>query len=445
MSLIVPTLESILGSSAVVAWEGADPQWRAQVVQAIDSEIAVECIVYPSTQAELAEVVTCASQNHWRALPCGSGSKLHWGGLAEKVQMIISTSRLNRLVEHASGDLTVTAEAGMGLANLQSTLATAGQFLAIDPAYAERATLGGIVATADTGALRQRYGGIRDILIGLSMVRSDGKMAKSGGRVVKNVAGYDLMKLLTGSYGTLGILAQLTFRIYPLPAASQTLVLVGSADLIAQATATLFGSALTPTAMDLLTPALVTALEMGTGMGLAVRFQNLDVSVVQQSAQVMQIGLGLGLNTLSFTADAEANLWRQLSEQIHPPSHKPVITCKIGVEPAHAVDTLRQIDPLLSARSTSSADLSMGRAVIHAGSGLGSVCLPLELSHTLPALRQLCQAQGGFLTILAAPLEVKRQIEVWGYSGNALSVMQRLKTQFDPDHLLSPHRFVGNI
>ncbi len=433
MSAIVQTLASILGSDAVVAWERLDPGLQAQISKALTPATAVESVVYPATAAELAEVMTCAYRNRWRVLPCGSGSKLHWGGLAAGIQIVISTARLNQLEEHASGDLTVTAAAGMPLADLQPILASAGQFLAVDPAYADRATLGGIVATADTGSGRQRYGGIRDMLIGLSMVRSDGKIAKAGGRVVKNVAGYDLMKLMTGSYGTLGILTQLTFRIYPLPAASQTVLLTGTADLIATATAKILASVLTPTALDLLTPATVSRLEQGTGMGLAVRFQTIEVSVAQQSEQVLQLGQTLGLTATRLEAAAETILWQQLQAQIDAPPLNPVITCKIGVEPSKAVAALSQINQL--------ASLSLGR--IHAGSGLGIVQLPVVSSDVLLTLRQFCQTQGGFLTVLAAPLDLKQRLDPWGYPGNALPVMQQLKAQFDPEHLLSPHRFVG--
>ena len=146
---------------------------------------------------------------------------------------IVSTQKLDRLIAHAVGDLTVTVEAGMKFAKLQEILATAGQFLPLDPAYPDRASIGGIIATADTGSLRHRYGGVRDLLLGITFVRADGKIAKAGGRVVKNVAGYDMMKLFTGAYGTLGILTEVTFRVYPLPTTEGTVILTGAADKLA--------------------------------------------------------------------------------------------------------------------------------------------------------------------------------------------------------------------
>ena len=193
---------------------------------------SISHLVYPNTPEELAAVISYAKQQGLRVLPCGRGSKLHWGGLVDGVNLVISTERLNQVIDHAIGDLTVTAEAGIKFSDLQKMLRKSGQFLAIDPHYPDHATLGGIISTADTGALRHRYNSIRDMILGISFVRSDGQLVKAGGRVVKNVAGYDLMKLLTGAYGTLGIITQVTLRVYPISHAAQTVVLSGHRGLI---------------------------------------------------------------------------------------------------------------------------------------------------------------------------------------------------------------------
>jgi glycolate oxidase FAD binding subunit len=167
----------------------------------------------PTSESELAELVTIANRDRTQLVVAGNSTKLDWGGTVKGAKSIVSTQKLDRLIAHAVGDLTVTVEAGINFANLQTILAAAGQFLPLDPVYPDRATIGGIIATANTGSLRHRYGGVRDLLLGISFVRSDGKIAKAGGRVVKNVAGYDMMKLFTGSYGTLGILTAVTLRV----------------------------------------------------------------------------------------------------------------------------------------------------------------------------------------------------------------------------------------
>ncbi|MUL36292.1 FAD-binding oxidoreductase [Gloeocapsopsis dulcis] len=430
MNAIAQKLETIVGTPGVVAWDNIEATRRKRIQQAIAIE-NYPCLVYPETQAELAAVVTCAYQNQWKILPCGSTTKLDWGGLAQGIQIVISTERIHQLIEHAVGDLTITAEAGIKFADLQATLATAGQFLAFDPTTPESATLGGIVATADTGSLRQRYGGVRDQLLGISFVRADGKIAKAGGRVVKNVAGYDLMKLFTGSYGTLGIITSVTFRVYPIPEASRTVVLTGNADAIAQAVTSLRTSALTPVASDLLSKQLVANLDIGQGLGLVVRFQSLTASVQQQATSLLELGQQLNLQGTVY-ADDETELWQKLQQQMRSPTTPTAITCKIGVLPTKVVATLTQFDPYMG--------------LIHTGSGLGLLQFDAEVDkQSIFQMRDFCQSQGGFFTVLAAPQALKETIDVWGYKGNALAMMQRIKQQFDPNNILSPRRFVGGI
>lgn len=421
-------LASIVGEkNAVCLWEKIELGQQKRIQQAIASGKLPICIVYPRTQEQLAAVIATAHTNNWRVLPCGSGSKLSWGGLAKGVDIVVSTERINQLIEHAVGDLTVTVEAGMKFSDLQALLAKSRQFLALDPTAPESATIGGIVATGDTGSLRQRYGSVRDQLLGITFVRADGQIAKAGGRVVKNVAGYDLMKLLTGSYGTLGFISQLTFRLYPLAEASGTVVLTGKAEAVSQAADILRGSALTPVQADLLSTKLVSSLGLGQGLGLIARFQSISESVKEQSNRVLEVGQKLGLDGAIFADDDEANLWQRLQKRIHSTATESVITCKIGVLPTAAVEILTQVE----------------LGLIHISSGLG--LLQLESKNQVLKIRDRTQAHRGFLTVLSAPIAVKEQIDVWGYTDNALPLMRRIKEQFDSKNILSPGRFVGGI
>jgi glycolate oxidase FAD binding subunit len=447
MKAIAQELELIVGNSGICDWENLKPLWQERLAKVNAPDSIPSSIVYPSTAEELASIMSRAYSNSWNVLPCGSGSKLGWGGIAKNLDLVVSTERLNRVIEHAVGDLTVTVEAGVKFADLQDILLKTGQFLPLEPAYPQDATIGGIVATADSGSLRHRYGGVRDMLLGISFVRSDGQIAKAGGRVVKNVAGYDLMKLFTGCYGTLGILTEVTFRVYPVQEAAGTVVLTGEAEavreahgesLIASATKTLLASALTPTAVDLLSTQLVTQLSLGQGMGLMVRFQSVTQSVKEQSSRLLEVGQKLGLQGTVYTDADEANLWQSLPEKIWTAPQQPAITCKIGVLPTAAVTTLTKLDTLTS---------SSGLGLIHAGSGLGLLRLDpaVVTPQTIMEMRRHCESQNGFLTVLEAPISLKQQLDVWGYSGNALNIMRAIKQQFDPKNLLSPQRFVGGI
>ena len=421
-------LESIVGTSGICLWQDTEDFWQKRVEKAVAPDTQIACTVYPNSQEELAAVIACARQNQWAILPCGNGSKLDWGGLVKGVKIAVSTARLNHLVEHAVGDLTVTAEAGMLVVDLQEILGKAGQFLPIDPAYPQQATLGGIVATADAGSLRHRYRGVRDLLLGMTFVRSDGKIAKAGGRVVKNVAGYDLMKLFTGAYGTLGIISQVTFRVYPLPESSGTVILTGETNALAEATQILLSSALTPTAVDLLSPQLVKKLSLGKGSGLVVRFQSIAESVKQQSGRLLEVAEKLGLQGTNCDENDQYELWQRLPETVWDSSTNSAIICKIGIRPSAAVKAINE--------------LPIQDALIHAGSGLGVLRFETATADTLLQVRKACEAKGGFLTVLVAPAHIKQGLDVWGYTGSAIDLMRRIKQEFDPENILNCDRFI---
>jgi glycolate oxidase FAD binding subunit len=436
MTIAIATQLKSINDAELIELGDADVYWH-KIYQIVDSRQPIY-LLFPQTIEALAAIVRQASQQQWRILICGHASKLNWGKITQDIQLVVSTQKCDRLIEHAVGDLTVTVEAGMKLADLQSKLRSHHQFLPIDTHHAD-ATLGGIVATADAGSWRQRYGGVRDLLLGLSFVRADGEIAKAGGRVVKNVAGYDLMKLFTGAYGTLGVITQLTFRLYPWIATSQTILLTGKAKQIAQATQTIRNSGLTPTAIDLLSTTVIDELNLGSDMGLMLRWQTIPESIEQQISQVKAIAQQLDLITSIYQDELEEKLWRDCGEIISIPQSATAVTCKLGIAPAAAVDLLSQIgDREALPRANRNRNIL---ARVHASSGLGQLQLNTNYE-LLEQMRSHCQQNHGFLSILAAPPAVKQQIDVWGYSGNALKTMKVIKNQFDPQNLLNPGRFI---
>ncbi len=420
--MVNQTLESIVGSTGVTPWENlaASEQQRIQLV----TKKVPGCVVYPETPEQLAEIIQAASLAKWRLLLCGNASKLDWGNIADQIDVVISTQRLNQVVEHAVGDFTVTLQAGVKFSDLQTLLQPTGQFFAVDPFYPEMATIGGIIATGDTGSMRQRYGSVREQVLGISFVRADGKIAKAGGRVVKNVAGYDLMKLFTGSYGSLGVITQVTLRLYPIQEASKTVVLVGETDAIAQAASTIRNSALTPTQFDLLSQGLVTKLGLGQGLGIMVRFQSIWESVQEQTQKIIHIADSFNLHHQTYEGEEETKLWLRSPQEIYTPLTGEAIMAKIGILPSYAIELLTNIE--------------MGR--IHLGSGIGNIqCRNID---QVKQIRTLSQSHQGYLTVQIAPPSVKSELDVWGYSGNARGLMQSIKSQFDPNNLLNPGRFV---
>ena len=435
MGSIAQTVESILGTEQVTPWESVTEPWLSKVKSAIAPDAAPwpDCIALPKTPAELAAVVDCAHQNQWRVLPCGHGSKLDWGNRVTGADLLISTQHLNQVIEHAEGDLTVTVQSGVAFADLQSQLQATRQFLAIDPAYSDAATLGGIVATRDTGALRQRYGGLRDMLIGVSFVRHDGQIAKAGGRVVKNVAGYDLMKLLTGSFGTLGILTQLTLRTYPQSETSQTVLLTGDADAIQSVTATILASSLTPVKMDLVSTQLL-PLPQSERLGLVLQFQSIAAGVTEQVERLQAIAQTHQLQSQVFTDTADGAFWQGLGDTVFASQNGDVAIAKLGIPPAQAVPLINFLDKTLAADSW--------QARIHASSGIGTLRLQADGNsvQALQAVRSHCQTGGGYLNLLAAPPTWKESFDAWGLAPASQLMMARLRDNFDPQARFSPGR-----
>jgi glycolate oxidase FAD binding subunit len=383
-------------------------------------------IAMPDRVAEIAELVAQANADRAPIVVAGNSTKLDWGGIVIGAKSIVSTQKIDRLIAHAVGDLTVTVEAGMRFDRVQEVLATAGQFLPLDPVYPDRATIGGIIATATTGSLRHRYGGVRDLLLGISFVRADGKIAKAGGRVVKNVAGYDMMKLFTGSYGTLGILTEVTLRVYPQPTTMGTVIITGAIDSLATAAKILLASTLTPIAVDIVSTAFSQHLELSNMPSIVVKFATIPASLAEQSAQLLAIAKGLGLKAGIWQGTQAEQLWSGIQTGIW--GHAP-IGCKLGVRLTAAVDTIATLDRLTD---------NTARGVIHLNSGIGACAL--ATAESIVPLRSHCEANGGFLSMLQAPPDLKHQIDVWGYRGNAVPLMKQIAHQFDPLAILNPGR-----
>jgi glycolate oxidase FAD binding subunit len=421
----------------VISWEKVESNWKTPLSSVILPNSQPEALICPETTDQLSQVVKIAGQHKIPLLSCGNGSKLGWGKVRKAPQWVVSTQKLNQVLDHGVGDLIVTVQAGLKLTDLQAFLQPYGQFLPVDPLYSHQVTLGGMVATADTGSLRQRYGGVRDLVLGLSFVRWDGEIAKAGGKVVKNVAGYDLMKLFTGSYGTLGIISEITFRLYPLVNHSKTLILTGKSDKIALFRNQLVNTGLSPTAADILSSSVVKSLNLGEEMGVILRFQSIPESIEQQLEQVKQLADPLNLRGSVFEEQAEVNLWQQLQDKMFISEGETSLTGKIGIKANQIVNFLETYEGLTQYQ---------GLAMVNLSSGVGRIQLTLsEEMKVIPMLEKLrshCQNHEGYLSILDAPMTIKQAFDVWGYTGNALEMMKNIKQQFDPYSLLNPNQFV---
>ncbi|BBC24125.1 FAD-binding oxidoreductase [Pseudanabaena sp. ABRG5-3] len=440
---LVALFTELLGNDQVIAFASLKSHLHDRIVQSLTPDsLPPACVIYPQSIDELSQAIALAYEHRLRVLPCGSATKLDWGGLVNRADVVISTAQLNQVIEHCVGDLTVTVQAGVKYQDLQAILAKEGQFLAIDPPYETDATIGGILATGSAGSLRHRYNSVRDMCLGLEFVRSDGEVVKAGGRVVKNVAGYDLMKLLTGSYGTLGIASTITFRLYPLPEFTQIALVTGEAVAIAQLQQQISKSVLTPTVCDLLSASVITKLGLGEGVGLVVQFSSLKVSVIEQGDRIASLAKALNLQVQII--DEISNFWRSLNNLIwqselrnSAQSVSNHVVCKLGILPSSSVSLVEQCEKIFSNQEC--------YLQIHAGSGLGLLRVEngQDIDEQLAQVRTIAESQSGFLTILEAPQNLKFNSilsDVWGYRGNARDLMVKIQQQFDPRGLFSPAR-----
>src|SRR6266851_2246958 len=325
-------------------------------------------VVTPDNKEQVAQVIALAHQHGLTLLARGGGSRMNLGGIPEQVDVLLETTKLTRLLEHEAPDLTCHVEAGITLAALQAQLATKGQWLALDPPDAEQATLGGILASNASGPKRLRYGSARDIVIGLRVVQASGDIARSGGRVVKNVAGYDLNKLYIGSLGTLGIIIEANFKLQPLPISERTFLLtfLNAADAM-QTVITILGSLLTPSAVELIDARAASdmndffGLNLPTnGYTLAVNFEGSVVAIDRQSDETRSLARKNGaLLSDDLTGEAQDQFWDVVREHT-----QGSVTCKVAVLVSQVASYLQRIEQVCRRNELEAA------VVAHAGNGI---------------------------------------------------------------------------
>jgi glycolate oxidase subunit GlcD len=397
--------------------------------------------VTPRSIQQLSEVMTLAHREGWKVMPLGAGTWVDVGNPLEGVNLIVSTGRLNQILEHEPADLIATAQAGVTLDDLNRTLAQRGQWLPLDPPDDGRATLGGVVATALSGAQRTGYGTPRNFVIGMKVVLADGKLVKAGGRVVKNVAGYDMCKLFTGSYGTLGIISELTFKLRPLPASEVTVLAVGSMKAALAAGRSILTARLFPVAVELISETMAKLLNIEISPGsvlMLTRFAGIEKTVSYQAEEAITIlKRQLGITDIEAESDDE-ELWRSLAAVPLKVGHE--VGWRATVQPAHLGEFVDGVEREYSdAFSTLpwQAGVADGRMRILDTTPRASK----KAAEMVRKLRAMSESKGGSLVLENAPEEVKSEIDCWGDFGSSATLMKRVKEQLDPQGLLSPGQF----
>ncbi len=388
-------------------------------------------VAAPASTAEAAALLAAAAKLRLTIVARGSGSRQHWGSPPTRCDLVVDTRRLDRVIEHAAGDLVVQVQAGVALDDLAAVLATAGQQLALDPtasAANRTGTVGGVLATNSAGPLRFRFGAPRDLLIGITVVRPDGVVARSGGKVVKNVAGYDLGKLFAGSYGTLGLITEATFRLHPLPDVSAWLTLeLPDPESAAEVVHAISASPLWPSAVELDWPSAgaplaVSVLLEGDAESVETRVARMRALVRCETAAAQR-----GRPRPQGTCVRVAFWVGQLSRVLTTIRTAAVAN---GVDPAISGSAGAGIVEVGVATDETAADVA--RFVSELRAGLAA----LSSGGVVPSVASAVVAW--------APPEVRERVDVWG-AVPSLQLMRAVKDQFDPEHRMAPGRFAGGI
>jgi len=413
-----------------------------------------ERVVAPQTAEEAGALLKEANAQNWAVMPFGSGSKQHIGNALKKFNVALSLEHFNQILEFEPQDLVVKVQAGCPLATLQARLAEDGLCLPVDPPWQDRATLGGIVSSHDSGPLRFFHGTVRDYLIGISLIQPDGAWTKFGARVVKNVTGYDMCKLYTGAFGTLGVLLDFYLKLKPLSSFERTVVVkMKGFSEAAEAMARLLSSPLLPSAVELLNPPalefvnLSLSLTQGKpGYAAVLRFADVENSVQWQVEQLEKLWDGLTAQGVIVSHGGEqALVWQMLREDQGWLEQSALnVKLKINCLPNQVAATTERVEKL---RKDLNAEL---RLKAHAGSGVIRAYLAFEESASAPSqfvlqlqnLRAELKPSRGTVIVESAPVSLKAGIDVWGYDFKDRALMQQIRQQYDPRGILNPGRFV---
>jgi glycolate dehydrogenase FAD-binding subunit len=409
---------SLLGAEAVCAATPAD------AVCGVQPKLVLE----PANELQLASALRLADDEGLALIPRGGGTKLAWGNPPSRADVILSTKRLDKILEHVWSDMTVSVEAGCTIGVLQSALAQRGQRLAIDVFSPKSATIGGILSANDSGALRLRFGSLRDLIIGSTIALADGTLASSGGKVVKNVAGYDIQKLVTGAFGTLGVITRAVFRLHPLPAEATTI------SCLARDAAESQRIILAIQDSKLAHSALQARFIEGAAPQIDVLFEATAPGI---AAQIVALKSLVGVQTI----ESDPPVWRARQElfQVARDEAESSAIAKLSFLPA-------QLASLAEAISRTAAANQLRATFVAQAFGLATLLLKGAKAHlhtALQSLRSELERKSGSLVIQHRPETVP--LDTWGTPGDSLPLMRAVKLQLDRKSTLNPGRFVGGI
>ena len=449
VSVTLTRLEKVSSSLCSLSIETLTGNETAEY--AVDAKTP-EVVARPTSPQEISEVMSVASEHGLSVSPLGGRTRTGLGNVPQPLDLAIDMTGVDQVLAHNSADLTATVEAGITVSRLQKILAEHGQFLAIDPPLPDRATIGGTLAVGWSGPMTWQNWSPRDIVIGMRTVMADGTITKTGGQVVKNVSGYDMARMHIGALGTLGIIAEVSFKLTPLPARRATVQTTFDSDAnCLDAALAVYGSSLVPLAISTLHGQQPSAGGRGTGKGrpsLMIRVGGRARSVRRQTDDIASICKRFdSAHSAVIDGDDAVMMWRRIGDLGWTDETSPVAGIRVSVLPADIPGILQAIQDMedssgLAWRATTQA--AQGILDIHWLGVEGeppSEQVRAAISNTVKAV----QRTGGTAVVTHAPAPIKEALDVWGEPTSAIDTMRSLKRQYDPDRLLNPGRLIGGI
>ena len=429
------TARSLGGAFATVVGAEAVRDDAASLAAAAVDGVPPRFVVSPPSVEQLAQVMALASAEGLAVVPRGSGSALEQGLPPARVDLVVDLRRLDAVVEHHPDDQTITVQAGLTAGALAARLAPHGQALPLDPPGFGTRTLGGVAATQASGPLRARYGTLRDLLLGVRFVQADGVLTWGGAKVVKSVTGYDVPKLMVGALGTLGVLAELTLRLHPLPEREATwLASFRSTSLAQECVAAVLDSTLQPNRLELLDDRALTACGLPVAAaGLAISVATVEPAVRAQEAELAAIVQRLRgrFETMG------TSFWRVYDRALAAPG---AVVLRIGTVPTELAVVLAEAREALTGVAVSGC-AAVG--ALRARVGFADVD---ALASGIERLRAIVADVDGGVIVERAPRALREKVDPWGpVPAPALEVMRAIKREFDPAGVLNPGRFVGGL
>ncbi len=410
-------------------------------------------VARPVSPQGISEVMAVASEHGQSVSPLGGMTRTGLGNPPDSLDLAIDMTGVDQVLAHNAADLTATVEAGITVSRLQEVLSEHGQFLAIDPPLPDRATIGGTLAVGWSGPMTWQNWSPRDIVIGMRTVMADGTITKAGGQVVKNVSGYDMARMHIGALGTLGIIAEVSFKLTPLPARQATVMATFDSDAnCLDAALAVYGSSLVPLAISTLhggkRPAGAGGMDDDSHPSLMVRLGGRARSVQRQTDDVASIVKShAAVSNSVIDGDDSAMMWRRVGDFGWNDNTAPVVGIRASVLPSdipRTIQYMQEIEDSSGLRWRATTQTAQGVVDIHWHLFDGEPSpehVRAAISNTVQAVQRI----GGTAVVTHAPAPIKESLDVWGEPTSAINTMRNLKRQYDPQRLLNPGRFMGGI